>query len=345
MNNKNRFLKKLIADGYLNQKNQNDLQKVSANFQCKISKTMLSCIDKNDEADPIAKQFLPDAKELKISPLESDDPIGDATHSPVKGIIHRYPDRCLLLPLKVCAVYCRFCFRRENIGPHQQSLTLSELNAAYDYITLQPQIWEVILTGGDPLLLKPNAIKTILKRLSAIKHVEIIRIHTRIPVVWPNRINEAMLHALQSHQPVYVVLHANHPNEFTQAAIKACHDLVNAGIPMISQTTLLKGVNDEIETLSSLMRLFIKNRIKPYYLHQADLARGTQHFRTSIAKGQELMRQLRGRFSGICQPTYVIDIPGGFGKMPIGPAYLHKKNASEYFIEDYQGHFHSYKIK
>jgi lysine 2,3-aminomutase len=219
-----------------------------------------------------------------------------------------------------------------------------QLEAAYAYIESHPEIWEVILTGGDPLILKPAMIKKILERLSTIEHVEVIRIHTRVPVVDSSRITSEMIAALQLSKPVYVVLHANHPDEFTPEAVAACAALVDAGIPMLSQSTLLKDVNDNIDVLSKLMRCFIRNRIKPYYLHQGDLVRGSAHFRTTIEKGQMLMKQLRGRFSGICQPVYVLDIPGGYGKMPIGPNYLSKNcsAADSYCIEDYQGEVHTY---
>lgn len=305
---------------------------------------MYSLLDKNNPHDPIAKQFVPQVAELTISAVELEDPISDKAFSPVRGIIHRYPDRCLFTPVHVCPVYCRFCFRREKVGLSAETLTKDELNSAYDYIQNNKQIWEVILSGGDPLVLKANSIKTILNKLCEIDHVEIIRIHTRVPVVAPQRINADMIRALKCDKPVYVVLHANHHKEFTHDARRACALLIDAGIPLLSQTTLLKNLNDNIEDLSELMRCFIKNRIKPYYLHQGDLAKGTQHFRTTIEKGQELMKQLRGRFSGICQPTYVLDIPGGFGKMPIGPNYLSKEEGG-YRIEDYQGDFHFYPLE
>jgi len=324
------------------------LEQVVDDFLLGITPEMHQLIDKTNPTDPIAMQFVPTVNELEITPSESDDPIGDQVHQKTKGIIHRYPDRCLLTPVHVCPVYCRFCFRKEKIGMGSQTLTPKELDGALEYIGNHPEIWEVILTGGDPLILKPAQLAKLLQRLCSIKHVDVIRIHTRIPVVDSDRINEAMLQALQCEKPVYVVLHANHPNEFTPNAIKACHSLVKAGIPMLGQTVLLKNINNDIETLSTLMRCFIKNRIKPYYLHQGDLVRGSKHFRTTIEEGQRLMKALRGRFSGICQPTYVLDIPGGYGKVPIGPQYLHESmdetEKPHYRIEDYQGHFHDYAL-
>jgi len=232
-------------------------------------------------------------------------------------------------------------------------MTDEELEAAYHYLRTHDKIWEVILTGGDPLFLKPNRLNKILDQLSSIEHLGIIRIHTRIPVVEPGLINAEMLQCLQKKIPIYVVIHANHPNEFTIEAKKACHDLTEQGVPLLGQSVLLKGINDNIETLSSLMKCFLQNKIKPYALNHADLAQGTQHFRTSIKQGRALMKQLRGRFSGLCQPTYVLDIPGGYGKSPIGPNYLEvapilkeksqgKKNQAQYLIEDYHGNYHQY---
>lgn len=321
------------------------LTEVIENFSMAIPAHLANLIDKNNlTTDPIAKQFIPTVDELTISANELVDPIGDNSFTKVKGIIHRYPDRCLFAPVQVCPVYCRFCFRRETVGTEHATLNPQELEAAYDYIAANTKLWEVILTGGDPLILKPKVLKNIFTRLNAIPHVEVIRIHTRVPMITPERITPEMIAALSSKKAVYIIIHTNHPNEFTEQAITACSELIDAGIPLLSQTTLLKGVNDTIEVLSNLMRLLIKNRIKPYYLHQGDLARGTAHFRTTLEQGQLLIKQLRGRFSGLCQPTYVVDIPGGFGKVPLGPHYWQKVGENLYQLEDYQGNFHSYEL-
>lgn len=334
----------LAQKGLVKKNKLNDLQKVVEDFSLSITHEMFQLIDPHNENDPIAKQFIPSPAELNINENELSDPVGDEVYTKTKGIVHRYRDRCLLLPIKVCPVHCRFCFRKEKIGESSETLAPEELQNAIQYIKDHPEIWEVIITGGDPFILKPLSIKKMIQQLAEIEHVEVIRFHTRVPVVDPQRINSEMIAALKCDKPIYVVLHANHPNEFSKAAVKACAMLVDHGIPMLSQTILLKNLNDNIETLSSLMRCFIKNRIKPYYLHQGDLVRGTQHFRTTIKKGQELMQQMRGRFSGICQPTYILDIPGGFGKVPIGPCYLQEKsqqqNEIEYEVEDYQGNKH-----
>ena len=285
----------------------------------------------------VARQFVPDAAELTTTDDENADPIGDRAHSPVKGIVHRYPDRALLKPTHACAVYCRFCFRREMVGPGAESLDAGELTAALDYIRAHEEIWEVILTGGDPLILSTRRLAEIVAALGAIPHLGVIRIHSRVPVVDPGRVTDELLAALQSDKAVYVVLHANHPRELTETAVAACRRITDSGIPMLSQSVLLKGVNDDAGTLEALFRSFVRHRIKPYYLHHADKAPGTSHFRTTIAEGQALMRELRGRVSGLCQPEYVLDIPGGHGKAPIGPVYLEGET-----VEDWRGKRHTY---
>ena len=225
------------------------------------------------------------------------------------------------------------------VGPGQGALSRAKLAAALDYISRTPQIWEVILTGGDPLLLPPRRLKEVMTRLAAIDHVKVIRVHTRMPVAAPRRVSEALVGALRTGKATFVVLHANHVRELTEPARTACARIVDAGIPMLSQSVLLRGVNDDVETLGALMRALVECRIKPYYLHHADLAPGTAHFRTSIGEGQVLVRALHGRYSGLCQPHYVLDIPGGYGKAPVGPTYLTEDAAS---VTDFQGVRHAY---
>jgi lysine 2,3-aminomutase len=249
----------------------------------------------------------------------------------------------LLKLTQLCAVYCRFCFRREMIGPQAPSLKAAALDAALAYIEARSGIWEVVLTGGDPLVLSPRRIKQVMSRLAKIPHIAVIRIHTRMPVADPTRITPALVRALKTRdKATYLVLHANHPRELTQAARAACARLVDAGIPLLSQSVLLRGVNDDPKTLGELMRTFVANRIKPYYLHHADLAPGTAHLRTTIEHGQDLMRALRGRYSGLCQPTYMLDIPGGYGKSPIGPNYLVAHAPGRYRVSDFNGGVHCY---
>ena len=315
------------------------LNAVAARYAVAITPAIAHSIDPSDPQDPIARQFVPDPRELHVAPQESSDPIGDDAHSPVEGVVHRYPDRVLLKLVNACAAYCRFCFRRETVGPGQGALKPAVLDAALDYVRAHPEIWEVILTGGDPLLLSARRLKDVVRRLAAIPHVKVIRVHTRVPVVAPERVTAARVLALRTEKATFVVLHANHPRELTGQVRAACARFIDAGIPMLSQSVLLRGVNDDAETLGALLRMLVECRIKPYYLHHADLAPGTAHFRTTIAKGQALMRALHGRLSGLCQPAYVLDIPGGHGKSPIGPCYLSDDGAT---VEDFQGQRHAY---
>ena len=317
------------------------LQAVAARYAVAITPEIAGLIDPDDPHDPIARQFVPTPAELDRRPEELADPIGDDAHSPVEGIVHRYPDRVLLKPTHVCATYCRFCFRREVVGPAgARPLSPASLDAALAYIASDTNIWEVIVTGGDPLVLSPRRLADLARRLGAVEHVKVVRFHTRVPVVAPGRITPALVRALKvAGKATYVALHANHPRELSAAARAACARIVDAGLPMVSQTVLLKGVNDDPETLTALMRAFVECRIKPYYLHHGDLAPGTAHLRTSIAKGQEVMRALRGQLSGLAQPTYVLDIPGGHGKVPVGPGYLGDDGTT---VEDPHGARHAY---
>ncbi|HEY3695729.1 lysine-2,3-aminomutase-like protein [Phenylobacterium sp.] len=312
------------------------LEQVAARYAVAITPDMA---DLAATTPAVARQFTPDAAELVSAPEELADPVGDAAHSPVTGIVHRYPDRVLLKPTHTCAVYCRFCFRREMVGPQGLgTLSPAELDAATAYIAARPQIWEVIVTGGDPLVLSPRRLRALMARLSAIGHVKVVRFHTRMPVVDPAAITPALVAALNSPtQAVWVALHANHPAELTPQARAACARIVDAGLPMVSQTVLLRGVNDDAAVLDALMRAFVETRIKPYYLHHGDLAPGTAHLRTTVAEGQALMRALRGRASGLCQPAYVLDIPGGAGKAPVGPVYY-----ADGAVQDPWGGTHAY---
>jgi lysine 2,3-aminomutase len=330
----------LCDHGLVPRERLNDLAEVAARYAVAITPEMVELIDRSDPHDPIARQFVPDARELEQQAQERADPIGDDAFSPVEGVVHRYPDRVLLKVVNACAVYCRFCFRREMVGPGRGGLSPAALAAALDYIGAHPEIWEVILSGGDPLVLSARRLKDVVTRLAAIAHVKVIRVHTRVPVVAPERINTALIRALRAQKKAtFAVLHINHPRELSKAARTACARLIDAGIPMLAQSVLLRGVNDDVETLGALMRTLIECRIKPYYLHHADLAPGTAHLRTTIAEGQALMRALRGRYSGLCQPTYVLDIPDGHGKSPIGPNYLSEDGA---MVEDFNGRRHSY---
>jgi lysine 2,3-aminomutase len=323
------------------------LEKVAARYAVAITPAVADLIDRDDPDDPIARQFIPDPAELLVQPNERADPIGDDTFSPVEGIVHRYPDRVLLKLVYTCPVYCRFCFRREMVGPGgRRGLTREKREAAYRYVRQHPEIWEVILTGGDPLMLPASRLRDVVRTLAAIDHVKIVRVHTRVPAVAPERITGELIAALRAPRvATYIALHANHPRELSPAARAACARIVDAGIPMLSQTVLLRGINDDVETLSALMRAFVECRIKPYYLHHADLAPGTGHLRTSIETGQDLMRQMRGRVSGLCQPAYMLDMPGGAGKVPVGPSYISAADADaeqRYEVRGINGDLHTY---
>ena len=333
----------LAAAGLVSARALPALEEVAARYATAITAASAALIDADDANDPIARQFIPTTDELITTPEELADPIGDEAHSPVKGIVHRYPDRVLLLPTHACASYCRFCFRRETVGPGGAgTLSAAELDAAMAYIAGDPAIWEVILTGGDPLVLSPARIGAIMDRLAKIEHVKIVRVHTRVPAVAPERITPALVAALKrSGKTTYMALHANHPRELTSEARAACGRLIDAGVVMLSQTVLLRGVNDDVAVLGALMRAFVETRIKPYYLHHADLAPGTSHLRLTLAEGQALMRGLRGTYSGLCQPAFVLDIPGGHGKAPVGPNYM-EEGAEGVTVADPWGVGHPY---
>jgi lysine 2,3-aminomutase len=317
-----------------------ELEEVASRYAVAITPDVAALIDRGDPNDPIALQFLPDVRELHHLPEERADPLGEESLSPVPGIVHRYPDRVLLKLTHVCPVYCRFCFRREMVGPGgPRALSGQALDAALGYIAGDPGIWEVILTGGDPLMLSERRLAEVTRRLSAIGTVKVLRWHTRVPVADPGRITEGLAEALRSPaRAVYLVVHANHPRELTPAVRACLGRLRDAGIALLSQSVLLRGVNDDAATLEALMRALVECRVKPYYLHHPDLAPGTSHFRVSIEEGQALVRQLRGRLSGLAQPTYVLDIPGGFGKVPVGPTYIEEGRR----IADPEGTLHDY---
>jgi lysine 2,3-aminomutase len=321
------------------------LDAVAARYAVALPPALERLIDRADPQDPIARQFVPDARELDAQPGEFTDPIGDEAHSPVPGIVHRYPDRVLLKLTQICAVYCRFCFRRETVG-RPGALDRAALEAALGYIRGHGEIWEVILTGGDPLVLSARRLREVMKALAAIDHVKVIRIHTRVPIADPGAVTAELVRAIRiKGKAVYVALHVNHPRELTPQARAAAARMADAGIPLLAQSVLLAGVNDTPAVMQALMRALVECRIKPYYLHHADLAPGTSHLRTSIETGQALMRDLRGRASGLCQPTYVLDIPGGHGKSPIGPAYIEttgSNGSAHYAVEDFNGRRHHY---
>ncbi|MGE5503986.1 MAG: lysine-2,3-aminomutase-like protein [Actinomycetota bacterium] len=305
-----------------------------------LTPAVVDLIDPADPADPNAPPYVPPAAELGGAPDDPPDPHGDQAYSPLKGVVHRYPDRVLIKPALVCPVYCRFCFRREAVGDASATLSEAELAAALDYVAARPELREVILTGGDPLMLGPARMQALLGRLAAIGHIETVRIHTRVPVADPERVTAALVAALRAGGPtVWLAVHVNHPRELSPAAAQALARLADAGLPLVSQTVLLKGVNDDADTLAQLMRALLRHRVKPYYLHHPDLAPGTAHFRPTLAEGRALVAALRGRLSGLAQPTYVLDIPGGAGKVPVGPDHWDQDGGR---VTDWTGVRHPY---
>ncbi|MBW8320326.1 MAG: lysine-2,3-aminomutase-like protein [Arenimonas sp.] len=334
----------LVGAGLVSPDGRGAIDRVASRYAVALTPRVRDLIDPSDPADPIALQYVPTAAELIETSEERPDPIGDHAHSPVEGIVHRYPDRVLLKLLHVCPVYCRFCFRREMVGPQGDgSLTPGQLDKALDYIASHAEIWEVILTGGDPLILSPRRLRDIMTALAAIPHVRIVRIHSRVPAVDPERISPELIDALKaSGKVVYVALHANHPREMSQAVRDACTRLVDAGIAMVSQSVLLRGVNDDPDTLADLMRAFVECRVKPYYLHHPDMAPGTGHFRLSLAEGQTIMKALRSKVSGLCIPTYILDLPGGHGKVSVGDGMLSEIEPGRYAVLDRNDTLHHY---
>jgi len=318
------------------------LQDVAKRYAVAVSPAIRALIDPADPADPIARQFLPDVAELTVTPDELADPIADEVHAPLKGVVHRHPDRVLLKAVNACPVYCRFCFRREMVGPGKGALSPSELADALAYIRSRPEIWEVILTGGDPFILSPRRIRQITQALADTGHVKIMRWHSRVPVVEPENVtNELAAALIAPGVTAWVAIHANHPRELTGDARAAIARLAQAGACLVSQTVLLKGVNDDVETLACLMRAFVEAGVKPYYLHHPDLARGTSHFRLGIEEGLALTRELRARISGLAQPLYVLDLPGGHGKVPLDSRNV-EKTAAGHRIRDLAGCWHDY---
>jgi len=279
----------------------------------------LSLIDSDDVDDPLRKQLIPTLAEFTDDPWMSGDPLGETELEAVPFLVHRYPDRVLFLVTDRCASYCRFCTRKRMVG-QGPTPKKGELDVALDYIAAHDEIREVIFSGGDALTLDDERLDRLLSRIREMKHIEIIRIATRMLTFAPTRVTDALCDVFKRHQPVYVLPHFNHPNELAPAAEHAIAKLVDAGVPVLNQTVLLKGINDDVEMLSTLFRRLTYLRARPYYLHQCDLAHGTKHFRVPLREAQALVRQMRGKLSGLCQPTFVVDIPGGHGKVPMFPS-------------------------
>jgi len=310
-----RSVSALIEAGFADPATRAALDDVALRYAIAIPPALAALVARPD--DPIGRQFIPHPAELITAPHESADPIADEALSPIAGIVHRYPDRALLKPLLACPVYCRFCFRREQVGPDGGILSDAALDAAYAYLSAHGEIREVILTGGDPLILSPRRLSRILSALSSIPHIEVLRIHTRAPVADPALITDALAEALDIETPLFIALHANHASELTASVRTALEKLQRRRIPILGQTVLLAGVNDSEAALGELFRAMLRARIKPYYLHQLDAAPGTARFHVPPERGREILRNLRGSISGTALPTYIYDQPGGLGKIPL----------------------------
>lgn len=309
----------------------------------KLTDQVRQTMDKATIHDPVGAQYIPDDRENILQLHENPDPISDYDHSVVKGLVHRYPDRALLKITDTCAVYCRFCFRKDMVGKGQGILNKQELDDALNYIRNNKNIREIILSGGDPLTLSNRRLKDVLDQLNDIDHLDFIRFHTRTPIVNPSRIDDELIEIINaSTKPIYIVFHVNHVHEINNKIVGVFDRFSKSRSILLSQTVLLKNINDNCQALEELFTTLVKNRVKPYYLHHPDLATGTSHFRVSIQHGQNLMKQLRGNISGLCLPTYVLDIPGGYGKVPLNHLYAEELNINHYSIEDIYGHHHNY---
>jgi lysine 2,3-aminomutase len=326
----------LIGAGFAAEADRAALEKVGAHYAIAVPAAFAALI--GDADDPVGRQVVPHPDEILVADNESGDPTGDAAMSPVVGVVRRYPDRVLLKPLLACPIYCRFCFRRAHVGPDGGVLSEAALETALDWIAAEADLREVILTGGDPLILSPRRLACIVRRVSAMRQIETIRIHTRVPVADPQRVDAALVGALETDKGMRVMLHANAAAEITAAARGAVRRLLEAGIPVLSQSVLLRGVNDTSERLEALLRALVAARVVPASLHQLDRAPGTARFHVPIEEGRALLASLRGRIPGDAWPTYVLDIEGGHGKVPIGPDYL---DAARGVVADPWGGSHS----
>jgi len=314
----------------------------SSRLKMSITPHFLSLIDKNNTNCPLRKQAIPTSQELNISEDDLSDPCGEERDMVVNGLVHRYPDRVLLLVTNLCAMYCRHCTRRRLTNKKETSLSQEHLDNAYSYIKKNKKIRDVLISGGDPLILSDEKIESILKSLRAIEHIEIIRIGTRIPVVLPQRITPQLVSTLKKYHPLYISIHFNHSKEISKETKIACEMLADAGIPLGSQTVLLKGINDNTKVMMNLMHELLKIRVRPYYIYQCDLAPGTAHFRTTVATGIKIIESLRGYTTGYAVPEYVIDAPGGGGKVPISPEYIISKSKGNIIIKNWKNEIYVY---
>ena len=332
-------LKKILP---LTRQEEDEINTCLGAFRMAITPYYASLINQRDPNDPIRKQAVPSILETRADENDLSDPLGEMADSPVPHVVHRYPDRVLLLVTLQCAMYCRHCTRRRAVGEEDKPITEAQLQKAIAYIRAHKEIRDVLISGGDPLTMSTEKLEHIISSLRAIDHVEIIRIGTRVPVVLPMRITQELTDMLRKYHPIWINTHFNHPNELTPEAARACAAIVDAGIPLGNQTVLLRGVNDNAETMKRLLLGLVKMRVRPYYLYQCDLSCGIGHFRTRVEVGIDIMHQLTGNISGYALPKYVIDAPGGGGKIPLGYEYVLRKDDQEVVLENYRGQRYRY---
>lgn len=316
---------------------ENGVAKSLQTLRMAITPYYLSLIDPNNPKCPVRRQAIPTAAELHQASADLLDPLHEDEDSPVPGLTHRYPDRVLLLITDMCSMYCRHCTRRRFAGQNDCESTADRIQAAIDYIARTPQVRDVLLSGGDALMVNDKMLESIIQRLRAIPHVEIIRLGTRTPVVCPQRITDDLVNMLKKYHPIWINTHFNHSNEVTPESAAACAKLADAGIPLGNQTVLLRGVNDDSTIMMDLVHNLVKMRVRPYYIYQCDLSMGLEHFRTPVSKGIEIMENLRGHTSGYCVPTFVVDAPGGGGKTPVMPNYVISQSPSRVILRNFEG--------
>ena len=327
-------IRKLIK---LTPEEKEGFKKAKGRLAMAITPYFFSLIDRNDPNCPIRKQAVPRIDELSVARAEMVDPCGEDSHSPVPGLVHRYPDRVLLLVTDSCAMYCRYCTRNRIVGEEKPPLSIENFETAYNYINDNKEIRDVLISGGDPLMLTTEHLEGYIKKLARIKHLDMIRLGTRVPVTLPMRIDKELVRMLKKYHPLYMSIHFSHPRELTPEVERSCGMLADAGIPLGSQTVLLNGINDSPEVMESLFKGLLKFRVRPYYLYQCDLAVGTSHFRTPVQTGMDIIERLRGHTTGYAAPTFVIDAPGGGGKIPIGPENIISRDKGKLRLRNYEG--------
>lgn len=321
----------------LTQEEEEGIKRCLEKLRMKITPYYLSLINLDDPHDPIRKQAVPTINELHTCSADLCDPLHEDTDSPVKGLTHRYPDRVLLLVTDQCSMYCRHCTRRRFAGQQDQALPMEQIEKCIDYVREHKEVRDVLLSGGDALILSDENLEHIISELRAIPHVEIIRIGSRVPVVCPQRITPELCNMLKKYHPIWLNTHFNHPNEVTEDSRRACGMLADAGVPLGNQSVLLAGVNDCVHVMRDLVHKLVMMRVRPYYIYQCDLSEGLEHFRTPVAKGIEIMEALRGHTSGFCVPTFVVDAPGGGGKIPVMPNYVVSQSADRVILRNFEG--------